>query len=426
VSSTLHPTQAAATAAPTRARIGLAAILFVTLLVSYFDRVNVSVLVADPTFLGSMGIAGQPLKMGLLLSTFLFAYGIANLVVTPIGNWLGPRKAMALSIAIWALSVGLGGLAGSFGMLLGTRVLLGIGEGLHWPMQSIFVKNWFPPAERARANAAWLLGIMVGPMIAIPLITTVVAHAGWRASFGVLVLASLLPLTLVWFFTSDQPRGSRYANTAEVEQIESALRTEQTGGTAGHLSLAFLRDARYWLIVVAFLCSAGMFWGTIAWLPAYLKSARGFSWAQMGSLATLPYVLGAFTIVIAGVVADRIERKAILPVIALFGAAAGVWASVQAADNTTSAYAMSAAIASLGIGLASYWTMMQNIVDRSSVGVAAGVMNGVASLGSAGIPALVGFLIASNGGSFTAGLSFLVALGVLGGLCMLVLFFTRR
>lgn len=422
----LAPSAAQAAIPPTRARVGLAVILFVTLLVSYFDRVNVSVLVADPTFLDSMGIAGQPLKMGLLLSTFLFAYGIANLVVTPIGIWLGPRKAMALSIALWAVSVGLGGLAGSFGMLLGTRVLLGIGEGLHWPMQSIFVKNWFPPNERARANSAWLLGIMVGPMIAIPLITTVIGHAGWRSSFGLLVALSLLPLALVWFFTADQPRDSRYANAAEVAHIEAALHTEQTAaGGASHVSMAFLKDARYWLIVVAFLCSAGMFWGTIAWLPSYLKSARGFSWAQMGSLATLPYVLGACAIIGAGVLADRIQRKAILPVISLFGAALGVYTSAQASDNTVSAYAMSAAIASLGIGLASYWTMMQNLVNRSSVGVAAGVMNGVASLGSAFIPALVGALIASSGGSYTSGLNFLVALGVLGGLCMLILFFDR-
>ncbi|CAM5790544.1 MAG: MFS transporter [Burkholderiales bacterium] len=417
----------ATTARPTRARVGLAVILFVTLLISYFDRVNVSVLVADPTFLDSMGIAGQPVKMGMLMSLFLFAYGIGNIVLTPIGNWLGPRKAMALSILLWAVSVALGGLAGSFGMLLATRVLLGLGEGLHWPMQSTFVKNWFPPSERARANSAWLLGITVGPMIAIPLITAVVAGAGWRASFFVLVLLSLIPLTLVWFFTSDEPRGSRFANAAEVEYIEAGLRAEQQASTPGQSSFAFLRDMRYWLIVVAFLCSAGMFWGVLAWLPAYLKTARGFSWAQMGSLATLPYVAGVVTIIIAGIVADRMQRnKAILPVIALFGAAAGIWASVHAADNTTSALAMTAAIASLGIGLATYWTMMQAIVAKASVGVAAGVMNGVASLGSAGIPALVGYLIASNGGSFTAGLSFLVALGVVGGLCMLVLFVTRR
>ena len=52
--------------APTRARIGLAVILFITLLISYLDRVNVSVLIADPKFLADMGIAGQPARMGEL------------------------------------------------------------------------------------------------------------------------------------------------------------------------------------------------------------------------------------------------------------------------------------------------------------------------------------------------------------------------
>lgn len=414
-----------AAARPTRARIWLAGILFVTLLVSYFDRVNVSVLVADPTFLSSMGIAGQPVRMGLLLSSFLFAYGISNMVVSPIGNWLGPRKAMALSILLWAVSVALGGLAGTFGFLIATRILLGVGEGLHWPMQSIFVKNWFPPAERARANSAWLLGIMVGPVIAIPLITATVAYGGWRSSFGFLVVCSVIPLLLVWFFTADRPKESRFVNASELDHIESGLRAEQqvnaTGRSEAGQTLGFLRDYRYWLIVIAFLCSAAMFWGTLAWLPSYLKAARGFSWSQMGALATLPYALGAVTVIVAGYVADHIQRKAILPTIALIGTAACIYLGAQVADNTTSAYCLSAAMGFLGIGLASYWTMMQNIVDRHSVGVAAGVMNGVASLGSAFVPALIGLLIARSGGSYTSGLMFLVAVGVFGGLCSLTL-----
>ena len=88
-----------------RMRVVLAAILFFTLLVSYLDRVNVSVLVADPKFLADMGIAGQPAQMGLLLTTFLYAYGFANLLVAPIGAKIGPRKAMSASILLWGVSI---------------------------------------------------------------------------------------------------------------------------------------------------------------------------------------------------------------------------------------------------------------------------------------------------------------------------------
>ena len=125
----------------TRVRVILAVILFVTLMVSYLDRVNVSVLVADPKFLADMGIAGQPVQIGLLMSTFLFAYGISNIITGPIGDKLGPRKAMTLSIVLWGVSMALGGLAGTFGVMIAARIILGIGEGMHWPMQSSFVKN---------------------------------------------------------------------------------------------------------------------------------------------------------------------------------------------------------------------------------------------------------------------------------------------
>ncbi len=410
--------------APTRARIGLAVILFITLLISYLDRVNVSVLIADPKFLADMGIAGQPARMGLLMTTFLFAYGLSNLVAGPIGSVMGPRKAMLLAVVLWAVSVGLGGLAGTFPMMIAARILLGVGEGLHWPMQSSFVKNWFPIQERAKANSAWLLGIMIGPMISMPILSAIVGSTGWRVSFGVLVLCSFLPMLLIWFFTSDQPSQSKYVNQAELTYIQAGQNQEVENAAAGSSARSFLTDSRFWLITIAFLSSASMFWGTVAWLPSYLKVARGFSWGQMGSLATLPYILGSVTVVASGYLADRVTRKAIFPIIALFGAAASIFAGANVGDNYDSALCMAAAIGFLGMGLATYWTMMQAIVSKAAVGAAAGVMNGVASLGSALVPTVIGLLIQSSG-TYFSGLMFLVVIGALGGLSMVILSMRR-
>ncbi len=103
-------------------RLALVIILFITLLVAYLDRVNVSVLMADPTFLTEMGIIGQPVQMGLLMTTFLIAYGIANVVTGPLGDWIGPRKAMSLSILLWTIAVSFGGMATTFAMMLTARV----------------------------------------------------------------------------------------------------------------------------------------------------------------------------------------------------------------------------------------------------------------------------------------------------------------
>ena len=68
---------------------------------------------------------------------------------------------------------------------------------------------------------------------------------------------------------------------------------------------------------------------------------------------------------------------------------------------------------------------MQNIVSKEAVGTAAGIMNGVASFGSAFIPTIVGYLIELSGGNYTSGLMFLVAMGSLGGLCSAALALRR-
>jgi MFS family permease len=121
---------------PTRQRVVLVIILLVTLLVAYLDRVNVSVLLADTKFLTDMGIKGQPVQMGLLMTLFLIAYGLSNVVLSPLGDKIGPRKAMLISIFLWTISVMIGGLAPTFAIMLIARLILGVGEGMHWPMQS--------------------------------------------------------------------------------------------------------------------------------------------------------------------------------------------------------------------------------------------------------------------------------------------------
>ena len=96
-------------------------------------------------------------------------------------------------------------------------------------MQSLYVTNWFPPSGRAKANSAWLLGLMVGPMFAIPLITHVIVNHGWRASFWMLAVLSVVPLVLIWFHATDHPRQSARVGQAELKLIEDALQAEREG-----------------------------------------------------------------------------------------------------------------------------------------------------------------------------------------------------
>jgi MFS family permease len=399
-------------------RVVIAVLLFITLLVSYLDRTNIAILNASPIFQNDIGMTGQAAKMGLLMSVFLFAYGVGNIILAPLGNVLGPRKSMLIAIAIWFVSTLAGGFAGSFGIMLAIRVVLGFGEGLHWPMQSLYVANWFPLGERSKANSAWLVGLMVGPMLGNPLIAWIVGVSDWRMSFYVLAGISLIPLILIALLAPDTPRQSSHVNAAELAYIENG-----SPSPTGAATWSFLRQGDFWLVTIAFLASSSMFWGCIAWLPIYLKVARGFSWTAMGLLSSLPFLCATITVLVFGVVADRREKKAVFPTIALAGTALSILAASLVADNLGSALLLILAFAFLGSGVPSYWTIMQNNVARPSIGIAAGVLNGVSQIGSAFIPTIVGALVgtANASGHWASGLAFLVGMGLLGAACSLAL-----
>lgn len=90
-----------------------------------------------------MGIEGMPLQIGMMMTVFLAAYGIANVVLSPLGDYLGPRKAMMLCILIWTIALIIGGVATSFALIIICRILLGIGEGFIIRCKAYLLKTGF-------------------------------------------------------------------------------------------------------------------------------------------------------------------------------------------------------------------------------------------------------------------------------------------
>lgn len=348
-------TQISAQAKPTNQRWLLAAILFLAVFFSYLDRVNVSVLVVDPAFLTAMGISGAVAK-GMLMTTFLIAYGVGNVILSPLGDIFGPRKAMAVCIVIWIISMVIGGLAPTYAIITISRVLLGLGEAMHFPMQSKFIKQWFPPQERGKANAVWQTGMAVAPAIAMPFFTWIIHLSGWRMSFFILAALSLVPLLLVWWYTADSPSQSKRTNQLEREYIEAGQAKEaaatgekQAGEEKQGIVAAFKSFAdnrNFWLLTCFYMMHVSILFGTMTWLPSYFKEARGFSWTAMGILSSLPFVLAVGTKILSGYLADKLPRRSLILIFEMVGVGVGVFFATQIADNN-----IAAAFMVLGEGL---------------------------------------------------------------------------
>ncbi|MEN6411850.1 MAG: MFS transporter [Veillonellales bacterium] len=407
---------------PTRRRFFMIFVLFIGIAVAFVDRVNVSILAANDPFLVEMGIKGQTVQIGLMMSSFLAVYGLANITLAPLGDLIGPRKMMCICVILMLISIFVSSLATTFMMLIIGRMLLGIGEGMYYPQQSVYVRHWIPFQERGRANASWIIGQSVAPAIAMPLLAAIIAHYGWRANFYLCFVLTLIPLWLFWFHTTDRPQESKKVNKAELAHIEAGMEEKQASvNVKEKLSLIhrlklISKNPHYWFLVVWYMCLQFNYWGLVSWIPAYLKVAKGFSWAEMGWIASLPFIVNIFTKAINGLINDKIGRCAPLLLVSMILGTSFMYTTTVIPGKYPSAICLAFAVGFNSMATSSAWTLLQGLVPSRVLSTAGGTMNGISTGFSALSPVIIGFFI-SLFGSYDSGLYCLVAAGML-GVCM--------
>ncbi|SFU48310.1 MFS transporter [Alicyclobacillus macrosporangiidus] len=395
----------------THFRWWFAVALWFLLLVSYVDRTNISI--TGPLMVKDHVVTNAGLA--LANSLFLFMYGLSNIFGGYLGDRLGPRKVAVIALTWWSLMTLFTGLVWSTAALVLSRVLLGLGEGMHWPMNSKWVKAWFPPRERARANMFWEFGLTVGPILTGPLITWMVLSFGsWRIPFVVLfVIGIAVMLPVVWFVAKDKPEEHPRVSRAELAYIQSGAREEDVAMRSVTLGEIF-RKADFWLLLLNWSGMATVFYGILFWLPKYLLTVRHITLHNTGIWYMLPYILMTVCLVITAVLSDKWMKRSIFAGVATLIAALGLFLGTHATNLTVAMILISISSAMNGVVLPTIWSSLQKMFPSQNVGVGAGYLNGLENIISA-----IGTYIL--GISFAVGFPYLIIFAVVGGISGLIL-----
>src|SRR5215510_583030 len=289
----------------TRARTGvrwlMSFILLLAVTTAFFDRINIAVLFNNNAFHADIGVT-DPALMGLLMTAFVFSYGISAMLFSITGDYFGPRKTLSAIAAILATTMAFMGVASSYALILAGRVTIGVTEGPQFGTAISVVKRWFPPREQALGNAVWTIGSPLGSMIAFPLVIFLVAQYGWRASFYLLALLNaFIVLPIVWFFLRDRP----------ADDAAMAVASQEKQMPFGHAFTIVMRDYKFWLMT---FFNSGLLiylWGLNAWLPTYLQKARGFDLLSTGFYSSLPFFLMIIGQFLFAWVSDVLGRRAL-------------------------------------------------------------------------------------------------------------------
>ncbi|MFN4134091.1 MAG: MFS transporter [Novosphingobium sp.] len=286
-------------------------------------------------------------QVGMFSSALSLTWALSGLFVGRISDKLGSRKPVVVVATIaFCICSFISGLASSFLMLLGARLLMGAAEGGVMPVSHSMIVAEVAPERRGLAMGVAqnlgsnLLGSGLAPLLLVPVAVAV----GWRTGFYLAALPGLVTAALIWFTLREPP--------AEVHDPAAPKVTLREAFAHRNVVLCALIS----ILLVAYLVVC---W---AFMPLFLTKVRGFDPGTMGWLmATLGISAGLGSFVVPAI-SDVIGRRPVM----IFFAFLGVILPLGGLYYQGSAWVL-AAIFFFGWGLNGLFPMFMATIPAESV-----------------------------------------------------------
>jgi MFS transporter, ACS family, glucarate transporter len=266
--------------------------------ITYLDRVNVSTAAAG--FGKEFHLSHT--QIGLVFSAFAYPY----LVFQIIGGWIsdrfGAKRTLIACGLIWAIATLLTGFAGGLFSLLVARVLLGFGEGATFPAATAAMSRWVAKEKRGFAQGITHAAARIGNAVAPGVIVLVMTTWGWRESFYICGVFSLL-WVLLWSFTfTEHPKEHR-----RITPEELSLLPQPKAKSANVPWKALFR--RMAPVTVVYFCYGWTLWLFLSWIPQYFLHSYHLNLQKSAVFASAVFFAGVIGDTLGGIVTDRIFER---------------------------------------------------------------------------------------------------------------------
>ena len=232
------------------------------------------------------------------------------LLLSAVGGWLagmladrfGRARILQITILWFAFFTFLSGFTHSFGQLLVTRGLQGLGFGGEWAVGAVLMGEAIRTEHRGKAvgtvQAGWAIGWGIAAICYFAFFSLLPASVAWRVMFWI----GIMPSLLVFYI-------QRHVPEPEIFQKTRAL--EINGGSSARF-LDIFSPALLRITLLAALLAVGAqggYYAITTWLPTYLKTTRGLS--VLNTTAYLFVVIAGsfFGYVVGAWLTDRLGRR---------------------------------------------------------------------------------------------------------------------
>lgn len=284
----------------------IAGLLFLSTVINYIDRQTLSVL--SPVLTRELDLT--PIQYSNVLTAFLAAYTVMYVGSGFLVDRWGTRIALSVFMVWWSVANMAHAMVQGVWTLGILRFLLGMGESGNFMAAFKAVSEWYPAKERALVNGLINGGAAIGAVIAPPVITWINAHYGWQPAFVATGSLGFVWLAF-WLLIYYPPDSHPHITEAERAYVMSDPPVAASAANASWREL--LRLPQTWGLLLARFFSDPVWWFYLFWLPKYLVEQRGFTMAEMGMLAWMPYLAADTGALTGGWISGRLIARGINP-----------------------------------------------------------------------------------------------------------------
>ena len=395
--------------------------LFILSAVAFLDRTNISI--AGTAIRDELKI--DNIHLGWIFSSFLLGYAAFQVV----GGWLacrfGPRRTLAAGVLWWGVFSALTTVANprlqsAMFLLILIRFSLGAGEAVVYPSSNQFVARWIPVNERGWANGWIFAGVGAGAGLSIPILTWIISHYGWRASFWFCAILGVA-VGMAWYaMARDTPEEHSLVLPNELKLIQTTRSAEHVHASTTPLPWrAALCNRNVVLLTLSYFTFGYVTWIFFSWFFIYMSQVRGLNLKANAFLSMIPFLAMTVCCLAGGFVSDSLTKRLGLragrcgiAAVSLALTAVFLIMGAHVRGPYVASLILAAGAGTIYLSQSSFWSVSADIAGVRS-GVVSGVMNSGAQIGGAVTASLTPYLAARFGWDFA--FVFAAVLVVMGG-----------
>ena len=372
----------------------------------YFCRKNYAI--AKSSILDTLDISNS--QLAHIFTAYLIAYMLGQFLTSFLGRRTAARLLLLTGMGITLLcNVIFGftllmGPAGYWPMLL-FMIINGFAQATGWPANVGVLSNWLKRRERGKTMAIWATSYQLGSILAKAFAAFMLGVLGATWSFWGAAVIMLGVWLLFFLFERDKPEDVGLPPLVEEVEIEVPAGAGESGAEDhGRPGLGWNRRIVTTIVMMGTTYFVFKFlrYALDSWSPLAIKELFGMSPDQAGYISTIFDWIGFLGVLVAGWASDRIFRGRRYQMVLIMTIGMVFAFAFLAVVGVHSVWLFATGLALCGFLLMGPDSLLAGVgaIDvggRAGAIVAAGIINGLGSIGPIFQEELIGWILDHHG-----------------------------